>query len=100
MSTEASYMITPADGWYFIHRDTSADTTTVHRVAVWQQQPDGTVIGLLPVNAKVEVGATQRLLGPPPIDGDYVFRSDLTEEELASAGAGSRRFRRAGSPKR
>ena len=71
--------LVPANDWYFVHEGTTPDRRRVlHRVAVWAQREDGSVIGLISVE-KMQDGPHQvpRLVEPPPIEGGYLHEDQL-----------------------
>jgi len=79
--------ITSAQDWYFRHNNPQeGKEPIVYQVAVWatKKTEDGKsiVVGLI---APVFPGdAGRKLHEPPPVEGCYVHREQLTDEELAA----------------
>lgn len=74
-----------ATDWFFVHENTGTKKThTVHHLAAWALTTDGKIVGLLPVSdPSVSHGTTAKLVTPPPVNGQYVHREQLTEEMKA-----------------
>lgn len=79
--------ITPAQDWYFRHDNpVKGKPPIIYQVAVWatKKGEDGksVVIGLI---APIIPGADgRRLHEPPPIDGYYLHKEQMTVEELST----------------
>ena len=72
----------PATDWFFVHESPGGDakrTHVVYHLAAWALKEDGKITGLVPVSdASVKNGLTAKLVTPPPIEGRYVHRDQLT----------------------
>lgn len=78
----------PATDWFFVHEYPGGNATrthTVHHLAAWALTEDGEITGLVPVSdANVKRGLTAKLVAPPPVEGSYVHREQLTASMLKS----------------
>ena len=65
-------------------RSPGSDTLfVVHHLAAWGLTPEGEVVGLLAgfdPFAGPNQGLTAKLMGPPPLNGRYMHRDELTQQ--------------------
>lgn len=78
----------PATDWFFVHKIEGGGTKrthTVHHLAAWAITDEGKITGLVPVSdTRIQNGLTAKLVTPPPIEGSYVHREQLTPSMLES----------------
>lgn len=80
--------IMPADGWYFVIANSANKfEPVVWNLAAWGLTMNGEVIGLVGAlgSQQGEKRASPRLVGVPPVPGEYLHKSQLTEIELAQS---------------
>lgn len=74
-------LMTPADGWFFVHGDTRGGVI-IHRVVVWVQETGGAVVGLIAAaDTREKPHGVPFLVQPPGVDGDYLHFDDLSAAE-------------------
>lgn len=72
--------IASADGWFFIHPNAEEDKPpVVYALAMWALPETGEPIGLVAINRK---NAPPQITSVPPVAGRYVYRDDMTQEQL------------------
>ncbi|QEL55467.1 methionyl-tRNA formyltransferase [Chromobacterium paludis] len=74
--------VTPAQDWFFVFK--SEGRPIVHHIAAWEQSDDGKLVGLIG-GTKRNPYETSHLVTIPPVDGVYLHREQLSEEELEAA---------------
>lgn len=79
-------MLFPANDWFFVSLPTEHQGVSVFRLAAWQHDDEGRVVGLVSVPGGGG-GKQCRLLSVPPVRGIYKHKAELTDEEKASFSA-------------
>ncbi|WP_238554683.1 FitA-like ribbon-helix-helix domain-containing protein [Dickeya zeae] len=77
--------IIPASDWFFRHDNVpgSKRRATVYQLAVWALRNDGKIVGL--VTVRDPETQQPKLVTPPPVQGDYLHRDQLSDEEIDAA---------------
>jgi hypothetical protein len=76
--------IIPATDWFFVQKnDGGGAEFIIHHLAAWALTEDGESVGLLPVSdPKIQGKTTAKLIEPPPINGEYIHKEQLTNAML------------------
>jgi len=80
--------LSPADGWYFVHENTSDNSfvypATFHKIIQWAKYSNGDVIGMVAAHGvESECGTiTNRLVMVPPVKGTYLHVDEMTDEDI------------------
>lgn len=74
--------LVPANDWYYVFYDVN-DKPIVQQIAVWAETDDGSIIGLIAIYDGLK--KQPRLTCTPPIEGYYLHKEQLSEDELIAA---------------
>lgn len=74
--------ICPAVDWYYVFDSPATEGPTVIPIAAWAARHGGGVVGL--IGATWDVDRAPQLVELPVVHGQYLHRSQLSEEELAA----------------
>jgi len=75
--------------WYFIHpaseTENNKSKANIFPVAVWAENDDGEMIGLIGNVESKEGSSPTKLISPPPLNGMYIKRNSANSELIDQA---------------
>lgn len=74
--------ICPANDWFYVFDSPEPGVPTVVPIAAWAARQGGGVVGLM--GPTWDLARTPQLVELPGVRGQYVHRSQLSQEELAA----------------